>query len=55
MLSARRLRAARARGEEPICRDCRRKPPNPAELERMKRWWLERYTFEELLELGRYL
>jgi hypothetical protein len=54
-LSARNARAWRSRGEEPVCARCRHpaKPPDPAELERYKRWWLARYSIEELLELGR--
>jgi hypothetical protein len=54
-LHPRNVRAARARGEEPICRLCRRtaKPPDEATIERMRRWWLARYSLDELLELGR--
>jgi hypothetical protein len=54
-LSPRNVRAARARGEEPTCRICRRtaKPPDEAASEKLRRWWLERYSLEELVELGR--
>jgi hypothetical protein len=54
-LSARNAPAWRTRGQEPICSRCGypAKPPDPAEVERYQRWWLERYTVEELLEIGR--
>jgi hypothetical protein len=54
-LSARNVRAARQRGQEPVCAECRNpaKPPDEETMERMRRWWLERYSLEELLELGR--
>jgi hypothetical protein len=56
-LSKRNVRAARQRGEAPICSFCRRtrKPPDPATMERMKRWWLEKsgLSLDELLEIGR--
>lgn len=56
-LHPRNVRAARARSEEPICRGCRRKakPIDEAALERMRHWWLERYSMDELLEIGREL
>jgi hypothetical protein len=54
-LSARNVRACRQRGQEPVCAFCRRspKPVDEATAERMRRWWLERYSIDELLELGR--
>jgi hypothetical protein len=54
-LSARSARARRTRGQEPVCRPCRHtpKPPTEAQLERYRRWWLDRYSIDELLELGR--
>ena len=54
-LSARVARGWRSRGEEPVCRMCRRlaKPPDPLEQARMRKWWTDRYSVDELLELGR--
>jgi hypothetical protein len=54
VLSARNAREARARGEEPRCHDCRHpaKPIDPAELERLRRWWLKRYSLDEIRELA---
>lgn len=50
-LHPRNVRAAQARGEEPVCHECRHKPKvDPAAVERMKRWWLKRYSLEELRE-----
>ena len=56
-LSARNARAWRQRGETPVCARCRHpaKPPDKLAAERMRRWWLERHSIEELLELGRML
>jgi hypothetical protein len=36
---------------------CRRppKPVDEATMERMRRWWLARYSLEELLEIGRLI
>lgn len=55
-LSARNVRAARQRGEEPLCAECRRPPKEqtPAEREKLKRWWLEKSGLElvELRELA---
>lgn len=53
-LSARNVRLHRACGEEPVCRRCQHpaKPPNPATLERYRRWWLARFSVDELEELG---
>ena len=53
-LSAQNVRAARAPGEEPLCRECRRPAvaADPAEAERMRRWWLDRYTLDEIRELA---
>ncbi len=31
------------------------RPPDPAEPERYRKWWLERYTLDELRELRRLL
>jgi hypothetical protein len=54
LLSARNVRAWRQRGETPVCARCRHpaKPVDPATMIRMRRWWLDRYSIEELLELG---
>jgi hypothetical protein len=55
-LSAPNTRAARARGEEPRCDDCRHPTKvDPAEVERMRRWWLARYSLEELMEIGQMI
>jgi hypothetical protein len=57
MLSARNVRAARTSGREPSCWDCQH-PPKPADeatMERMQRWWLVRYSLDELLEIGALL
>jgi hypothetical protein len=54
-LSARNIRAARARGEEPRCRRCRfgePKPASPAEQSRLRHWWLERYSVAEIREMA---
>jgi hypothetical protein len=47
----------RARGEDPVCRRCRHpaKPVDQKALERYRRWWLARFSLDELLELGRDL
>jgi hypothetical protein len=52
MRHPRNVRAARARDEEPTCRVCRRtaKAPDEATMDKMRRWWLERYSLDELLE-----
>jgi hypothetical protein len=58
-LSARNVRAARQRGREPVCSPCRQteKPIDEAEMEKLRRWWLEEsgLTLDELLEIGRML
>jgi hypothetical protein len=53
-LSARNARAWRQRGEEPVCAECWNppKPPDKETMERMRGWWLSRYSIEELLEIG---
>jgi hypothetical protein len=52
-LSARRAREWRDR--DPLCRRCRTpaRELTDAERERYRRWWLERFTLEELQELAR--
>jgi hypothetical protein len=53
-LSARNVRAARARGQEPICADCR-SVRNRAPLKitpDLRRYWLDRYSPEEIVELA---
>jgi hypothetical protein len=54
-LSARNVRAARTRGETPVCALCRRtpKPVDEATMRKLREWWLDRYSLDELLELGR--
>jgi hypothetical protein len=53
-LSARNARAWRRRGQEPVSAECRNPPKAPDEetMERMRGWWLSRYSIEELLEIG---
>ncbi len=51
-LSARNVRAARTQGRELRCRAC---PGAPAKTEadaRMRRYWLERFTLDEIRELA---
>ena len=50
-LSARRALEYRREGREPRCRECRRparQPPSAAD----RRYWLERFTLEEIKELA---
>jgi hypothetical protein len=54
-LSARNERAWRARGEAPVCGDCRHPPKPPAVTEGMRRYWIERFTLDEIRELARGL
>ena len=56
-LSARNARQARRRGRSPICPECRHpaKPPTDAQIARYRRYWLQRFTVDELLELGHML
>jgi hypothetical protein len=44
-------------GQEPVCAPCRyvEKPIDEATLERMRRWWLSKYSIDELLEIGRMI
>ena len=53
-MSARNALTWRTRGENPVCERCRFPPFEPSEAERarMRRWWLARYSLDELLELG---
>lgn len=48
ILSSRRARVWRDRGQLPICAACRR----PKATEAMRRWWLERFSLEEILEMA---
>jgi hypothetical protein len=51
-LSARRARDWQDR--DPLCRRCRTpaRELTPAEQERYRKWWLDRYSLEELFEIG---
>jgi len=51
-LSARNERGHRKRGSTPTCERCRfgEQPPKPTEA--MRRWWLDRYTLEQIRDLG---
>jgi hypothetical protein len=55
-LSARNVNAARQRGQEPICGDCRhpRKPVDEATIRKLREWWLfeSGLSLDELLEIG---
>lgn len=53
-LSARNVRAIRARGEEPLCRRCRHpaKPVDEIQAAKYRRWWLERFPLDELREMA---
>jgi hypothetical protein len=44
-----RIRSGKA--ELTKCRDCRR--PRPKATERERRWWLARFSAEEIREMGR--
>jgi hypothetical protein len=56
-LSARNSRLHWERGTQPLCELCRRpeKPVDEATMERMRQWWLERYSLDEILEIGRLI
>lgn len=56
-LSRRRGKGWQHRPGEYVCRPCQRAPREPAEAERdrYQRWWLARYSLEELQEIGRAL
>ena len=41
----------RRTGRDLICSTCRR-PPRPKPTEADRRWWLERFTLEEIVELA---
>jgi hypothetical protein len=48
-LSSRRAREYRKPDSHPRCRECRRDTaPSPEAIEQAKRWWLARYTVDEL-------
>ena len=49
-LSARREYEHRKRGMPALCGACRHppKPPDPRTLRAMRRWWLDRFTLDEL-------
>ena len=49
-LSARNVRLARQQAQPLVCRDCRVNRP-PEITEGMRRWWLERFTLDELRQL----
>ena len=55
-LSARNARGHRVKGTTPKCRDCRYgRDAAPRATEAMRRWWLQRFSIEEIRELGREL
>jgi hypothetical protein len=56
-VSARNAREWRRRGREPVCAECRRRPvrANAKQMAKLRAWWLERFTWDELVELGRDL
>jgi hypothetical protein len=47
-LSARNVRAARERGEEPRCRRCRGIVDVKPATEEDRRYWLDRFTLDEI-------
>jgi hypothetical protein len=51
-LSARNVRAARTRREEPKCGECRGRRQVPTVTAAHRCWWLERFTLEEIRELA---
>jgi len=50
-LSSRNVRAARARGEDTVCHECRH-PAKPRDLAKYRAWWLERFGLVEIRELA---
>lgn len=52
-LSARRAREHRTHGSQPKCVDCRYGHDGaPRATEGMRRWWLDRFSLDEIRELG---
>ncbi len=49
-LSRRNVRAHDRNGKQHVCSACRNppKPPDEAQMARLRRWWLDRYSLEEL-------
>lgn len=53
--SANRARVYRREGREPVCRDCRRPKLSEAEQAKLRAWWLNRYSTDELQEIGQMI
>jgi hypothetical protein len=51
-LSARREYEHRKAGKRPVCRDCRSHRAPIVVTESLRRWWLDRYTLDEIRELA---
>lgn len=51
-LSARREYEHRKTGTRPRCPDCRSRRPPVQVTESMRRWWLDRFTLDEIRELA---
>ncbi|MEJ7569992.1 MAG: hypothetical protein WKF41_17220 [Gaiellaceae bacterium] len=52
-LSARNELNWRRRGRQPVCRPCRHPTPQTVITEDDRRYWLDRFTLEEIRELAR--
>jgi hypothetical protein len=53
LLSTRRAREHRVRGTQPECRECRLSRKVQVRVtESMRRYWLDRYTLDEIRELA---
>ena len=51
-LSARNAREHRRKGTLPRCRRCRYPSSSPKPSVAMRRWWLERFSQEEIIEMA---
>ena len=51
-LSARQARDHRSAGTTPRCSRCRYGTKPPQATEKMRRWWLDRFTVDEIRELA---
>ena len=54
-LSASSAGRYRRDGREPVCRDCRRPKLSERQQAKLRRWWLKRFSDDELHELGRMI
>jgi hypothetical protein len=51
-LSARRARIYRNEGTAPRCSDCRSARSQVVVTPALRRWWLDRYTLDEIREMA---